>query len=110
MSEQFEVIGKRIPHLDSVPKVIGAAKYIRDMVLPGMLYGKFLRSPHAHARVVSIDTSQAEKLPGVKAVLTAGNTPSVDSPYSDRRIFRTGIRLRHLPVMPEDILKGAKAA
>ncbi|MBI4186512.1 MAG: molybdopterin-dependent oxidoreductase [Chloroflexi bacterium] len=70
MSQEFEVIGKRIPHLDSVPKVIGAAKYIRDMVLPGMLYGKFLRSPHAHARVVSIDTSQAEKLPGVKLVLT----------------------------------------
>ncbi|GIV85297.1 MAG: hypothetical protein KatS3mg052_2304 [Candidatus Roseilinea sp.] len=51
-------------------KVTGRAQYGADVILPGLLYGKVLRSPHAHARILSIDTSAAEKLPGVKAVIT----------------------------------------
>ncbi|MBI4187549.1 MAG: xanthine dehydrogenase family protein molybdopterin-binding subunit [Chloroflexi bacterium] len=70
VAEEFDIIGKRVPRIESVPKVTGAIRYIADMVLPGMLHGKFLRSPCAHARVVSIDTSKAEKLPGVKLILT----------------------------------------
>jgi xanthine dehydrogenase YagR molybdenum-binding subunit len=61
-------IGKRISRIDGPDKVSGKAKYSYDINRPGMLFGKILRSPHAHAKVVSIDTSVAEKMPGVKAV------------------------------------------
>jgi xanthine dehydrogenase YagR molybdenum-binding subunit len=61
-------MGKRISRLDGPDKVTGKAKYTYDVKRPGMLYGKILRSPHAHARIVSVDTSAAEKLPGVAAV------------------------------------------
>ncbi len=62
------LIGKRISRLDGPDKVTGRAKYTYDMKRPGMLYGKIVRSPYAHAKIVSIDTSAAEKMPGVKAV------------------------------------------
>ncbi|HTC94212.1 MAG TPA: xanthine dehydrogenase family protein molybdopterin-binding subunit [Terriglobales bacterium] len=61
-------IGKRISRVDGPLKSSGRAKYTYDLVRPGMLYGKVVRSPYAHARVVSIDTSAAEKMPGVKAI------------------------------------------
>lgn len=63
-------LGKRIPRVEGADKVTGRAKYTYDIQLPGMLYGKILRSPYPHARIRSIDASQAEKLPGVKAVIT----------------------------------------
>jgi xanthine dehydrogenase YagR molybdenum-binding subunit len=62
------LMGKRISRLDGPDKVSGKAKYTYDVKRPEMLYGKILRSPHAHAKIVSIDTSAAEKMPGVKAV------------------------------------------
>jgi len=68
-------IGKSIPRMESFEKVTGIAKYVHDMALPGMLYAKILTSPHAHARIVSIDKSEAEKLPGVKAVLVGSELP-----------------------------------
>src|SRR5262247_1615713 len=61
-------IGKRISRIDGPDKVSGRAKYTFDINRPGMLFGKVVRSPYAHAKVVSIDTSVAEKMPGVKAV------------------------------------------
>src|SRR5262245_59570601 len=61
-------IGKRIKRLDGPDKVSGRAKYTFDINRPGMLFGKVLRSPYAHAKIVSIDLSAAEKMPGVKAV------------------------------------------
>jgi xanthine dehydrogenase molybdenum-binding subunit len=64
------IVGQRAPRVDALEKVTGRAKYTADLKLPGMLYGAFLRSPYAHARIKRIDTSQAEALPGVKAVLT----------------------------------------
>ena len=64
------VIGKRIPRIDGAVKVTGEAKYTVDIQLPGMLCAKILRSPHPHAKIVSIDTSKAEKMQGVKAVIT----------------------------------------
>lgn len=67
---QTRYLGHAIPRVDGPAKVSGAAQYTHDVVLPGMLYGKFLRSPHAHARVVRIDAERARALPGVKAVLT----------------------------------------
>lgn len=63
-------LGKRIPRVEGADKVTGRAKYTYDIQLPGMLYGKILRSPHPRARVRSIDASQAERLPGVRAVIT----------------------------------------
>jgi len=73
--DDFINIGKRIPKMDSEEKVTGKAIYIHDLKIPGMLHGKILYSPHAHAKILNIDTSRAEKLPGVKAVLTGYNTP-----------------------------------
>ncbi len=63
-------LGKRIPRVEGADKVTGRAKYTYDIQLPGMLYGKILRSPYPHARIRSIDASEAEKMPGVKAVIT----------------------------------------
>ncbi|MBT3245190.1 MAG: molybdopterin-dependent oxidoreductase, partial [Bacteroidetes bacterium] len=70
-------IGKRMPRVDSRAKVMGKAKYTADLKLPGMLVGKVKRSPYAHARILSIDTSKALALPGVKAVVTGKDTEGV---------------------------------
>ncbi len=67
--KEFSVVGKRIPRIDAYERVTGQAQYTGDIQLPGMLYARVLRSPHPHARILSIDTSKAEKLPGVKAVV-----------------------------------------
>jgi xanthine dehydrogenase YagR molybdenum-binding subunit len=67
-ADQRTLIGKRISRVDGPDKVSGRAKYTYDLHRPGMLYGKVVRSPHAHAKVVSVDTSTAEKMPGVKGV------------------------------------------
>jgi 4-hydroxybenzoyl-CoA reductase alpha subunit len=68
--EEYAVIGKRIPRVDGRVKVTGEAKYAADFGLPGMLWCKMLRSPYAHAKILNIDTSRAERLPGVKGVIT----------------------------------------
>jgi len=67
-ADQRTLIGTRVTRVDAPAKVSGQAKYTYDVHRPGMLYGKVLRCPYAHAKVVSIDTSAAEKMPGVKAV------------------------------------------
>lgn len=67
-AEKRTLIGKRISRLDGPDKVSGKAKYSFDMNRPGMLFGKILRSPHAHARIKSIDTSAAERMTGVKGI------------------------------------------
>src|SRR5579864_2198009 len=67
-AEQRSLIGKRISRVDGPDKVSGRAKYTYDVHPQGMLFGKVVRCPHAHAKVVSVDTSAAEKMPGVKAV------------------------------------------
>lgn len=69
----YAVLSKRIPRTDAWEKVTGKGKFAEDIILPGMLYGKILRSPHAHARIISIDTSEALKLPGVKAIITGSD-------------------------------------
>jgi xanthine dehydrogenase molybdenum-binding subunit len=73
--EEFLTVGKRIPKMDAPQKVTGSAIYIQDLKIPGMLYGKILYSKYPHAKILKIDTSRAEKLPGVKAVITGYNTP-----------------------------------
>ena len=82
MSE-YTVLGKSVPRVDALEKVTGAAQYGGDVHLPGMLHGKFIRSKHAHAKILNIDTSEAEKLPGVRAIITQ------DDVESGRRVFAT---------------------
>jgi xanthine dehydrogenase YagR molybdenum-binding subunit len=78
IEEELRIVGKPTPRVDGVERVTGAAKYTADIQLPGMLHCKFLRSPHPHARIVAIDTSEAEKIPGVRAIRTLQNTPPID--------------------------------
>lgn len=73
----YAVLGKRTPKLDGVAKASGSARFSRDLILPRMLYGGILRSPHAHARILNIDTRRAARLPGVKAVVTGKDTAGV---------------------------------
>jgi len=89
----YTIIGKRMPRVDSRAKVMGKAKYAADLKLPGMLVGKIKRSPYAHARILSIDTSKAEALPGVKSVVTGKDTEGVKwgvFPYTrDQQFIQT---------------------
>ncbi|MBT3766246.1 MAG: xanthine dehydrogenase family protein molybdopterin-binding subunit, partial [Rhodospirillales bacterium] len=77
----YKWVGSNTPRPDGVDKVTGRARYGDDMILPGMLHAKILRSPHAHAKIISIDTSEAEGMKGVKAVMTSAAIP--DHPLSE---------------------------
>lgn len=99
---EFAVVGKSKRKVDGVSLVTGRPKFVADVDLPGTLYVKILHSPHAHARIGSIDISKAEALPGVACVLTHENTPATryttagqgypePSPY-DARMFDTKVR------------------
>jgi len=75
MEEELSVVGKGVPKVDAVLKATGKAVYGADFSLPGMLYGKVLRSTVPHAKILNIDTSKALKLPGVRAVITGRDFP-----------------------------------
>jgi CO/xanthine dehydrogenase Mo-binding subunit len=77
--QKFNVIGSRVKRPDGIDKVTGRAKYGADHNAPGQLVGLFLRSPHAHARIVKISTSRAEKLSGVKAIITSDDLPDLSN-------------------------------
>ncbi len=79
-----EIVGTRVPRVDAYERVSGTAVYPQDVTLPDMLHGAILRCPHANAIVKKIDTSKAEKMPGVRAVLTA-QSPGTDIPWYQRR-------------------------
>jgi len=89
------VVGQALPRIDSAERVTGEARYSADIYVPGMLYARVLRSPYPHARIKSIDTSRAEKLPGVRAVIHFDNAKvkwaSGDS-NGDRFIFNNPAR------------------
>jgi len=70
-------VGKSVPRIDGMGMVTGQTKYAFDVSFPNMLIGKMIRSPHPHAKIVSIDTSKAEALPGVRAVITAKDTDKI---------------------------------
>src|SRR5438093_3166078 len=72
---RFRVVGKAHRKVDATAKVTGVTRFADDLFLPRMLFAKLLRSPHPHARILSIDTSQAARAPGVKAVLTGKDLP-----------------------------------
>src|SRR5919202_712300 len=74
-NDDLKIIGKPLPKIDSWAKVIGETKYADDFFLPRMLYGRLLRSTYPHARIVGIDTREAEQLPGVFAVITGRDLP-----------------------------------
>ena len=76
MSE-FDIVGKSYPQIDGMQKAMGKTKFVTDLVLPGMLYGRTLRSPYPHAIIKNIDTSRAKALAGVKAVVTYADTPGI---------------------------------
>jgi CO/xanthine dehydrogenase Mo-binding subunit len=88
----YKTIGKMIGRVEGREKVSGRAKYSADQILPGTVWGKCLRSPLPHAKILSIDTSEAEALPGVLAVLTAKDIPAV----------LTGRRIRDMPMLAQD--------
>ena len=90
--DQFKVVGTSPVRHDGVDKVTGRARYGADIMLPGLLHGKILRSPHAHARILAIDTSKAEALPGVKAVATARDFPIVEDKILDFFETRGSVR------------------
>ena len=87
------VIGKSVRRIDTPSKVSGRLKYAADMVMPGMLHVQVLRSPHAHARIVSIDTSAVDGIDGVDGVITCADVPGEDG---------FGVFVNDQPVMARD--------
>lgn len=75
MIQEFSVVGKRLPRIGAAERAAGAAQYVADMKLPGMLIGRVLLSPHPHAKILKVDKSKAEKLPGVEAVIAMEDVP-----------------------------------
>lgn len=98
MNHVGKIIGKPILRKDAPGKVAGEARYVDDLALPGMIYGKVLRSPHPHARVRSIDASRALKHPGVLAVLTAQDIPGANS---------IGAIIKDQPILCGDVVRFA---
>jgi CO/xanthine dehydrogenase Mo-binding subunit len=98
----FSSVGKPVPRIEGVQKVSGQAVYTADQLIPGMIWGKVLRSPHPHARIIRIDTTRAKSFPGVLAVLTSKDVPE----------SLTGRRLRDMPILARDRVRfvGEKAA
>ncbi len=86
-------MGRRVPRIDGLEKASGRALYGVDVALPGMLFAKILRSPHAHARIRAIDTRRARALPGVRAVITGEDTPKI----------RFGFLKMHNPVFADQL-------
>jgi CO/xanthine dehydrogenase Mo-binding subunit len=95
VQKEFSVVGKTTPRIDAYERVTGQAQYTGDIQLPGMLHARVLRSPHPHARIVSIDPAKAEKLPGVRAVIHHGNAqvPWSSGGHTHKRfIFNNPVR------------------
>ena len=83
-NEEFRVVGSRPVRHDGVDKVTGRARYAADTAMPGLLYAKVVRSPHAHARIRGIDASRALAMPGVHAVVTAADFPDASAEFIDQ--------------------------
>src|SRR3972149_11326108 len=115
--EEYSVIGKRLPRIDGPIKTTGEAKYTADISLPGMLHGKILRSPFAHARIHHLETSRAERLMGVRAVVVGkdfGNfkygflpTTRDESPLALDKVRFIGEEVAAVAAIDEDIAQEA---
>ncbi|MFL6872461.1 MAG: xanthine dehydrogenase family protein molybdopterin-binding subunit [Candidatus Azotimanducaceae bacterium] len=77
VEKDYKVVGSRVKRPDGVDKVTGKARYGADVSAPGGLVGRVLRSPHPHAQILKINTAKAEKLPGVKAIITSADLPDL---------------------------------
>ena len=106
MSE-YSVVGQKVPRVDAVEKVTGAAQYGADVHPPGMLYGKIVRSKHAHANIRSIDTSEAKKLPGVRAIVTQADVPSGRRVFATEKVLYLGEPLAAVAATDPDIAEEA---
>ena len=111
------VVGKPIGRVDGIEKVSGEARYSGDVTLPDLIWGKALRSPLPHARILRIDTSRAKAFPGVLAVLTAADLPNIlvgrrmfDMPLLARdRVRFIGERVAVVGALDPDIAEEALA-
>src|SRR2546426_3062478 len=111
------IVGQPIGRLDGLDKVTGRARYSADVSLPGLVWGKALRSPLPHARILRIDPSKAQALPGVLAVLTAQDLPRVlvgrrmfDMPLLARdRVRIVGEKVAAVAALDPDIAEEALA-
>ena len=94
MTANYAIVGKSVPRKGLVEKLTGEARYTADMKLPGLLYGRIVRSPHPHADVLAVDTSAAASLPGVYATVTPFDAPAghiaADLPVLDTRVRFVG--------------------
>ena len=107
----FKTIGKSEPRRDLPEKLTGEAKYTADVQLPGMLFGKILRSPHPHARILSINVDAAGSLPGVRAVVTPFDAPkgqvAPDMPILDTEARYVGDEVAAVAADDEDLAEAA---
>jgi xanthine dehydrogenase molybdenum-binding subunit len=108
---KFETIGKSEPRRDLPEKLTGEAKYAADVQLPGMLAGKILRSPHPHARILSMNVEAARSFPGVHAVLTPFDAPKTqvapDMPILDTEVRYVGDEVAAVAADDEDLAEFA---
>ena len=86
---ELKYVGRSVPRIDGIEKVTGKAKFVGDLALPGMLQGRILRSSYPHARILSIDATKAEALPGVAAVLTSADLTDLNPTYNGRPVIAT---------------------
>ncbi|HAI10035.1 MAG TPA: hypothetical protein DCM17_11965, partial [Dehalococcoidia bacterium] len=102
MTTTYEVVGKPVTRQEGPDKVLGTFLYSADVNLPGMIWGKVLRSPFPHAKIVKIDASKALAMPGVHAVITGQDTLGM----------RIGRSVRDVPLLAEDEVRfvGEKVA
>ncbi|MEM2908235.1 MAG: molybdopterin cofactor-binding domain-containing protein, partial [Candidatus Hadarchaeales archaeon] len=94
--KKYSYIGQDIARIDAIEKVTGTALYTGDLKLPGMLYARLLKSPYAHAKIVCIDTSEAEKLPGVRAILTGEEAPYRFGIYMADKVMLAREKVRYV--------------
>ncbi len=112
-NQEFKVVGSRPIRHDGYDKVTGRARYAADISLPGMLHGKVLRSPHAHARIKKIDCSRALELPGVMAVMTSDDLPDLSARAADQEegsIANLGFRTRNVMAREKALYRGHAVA
>ena len=101
-TKSYDVVGTRPVRHDGTDKVTGRALYGADVLLPGTLHGAILRSPHAHARILSVDTSAAERIDGVHAVVTARDLPPAGDKLVDVGEGETRLSYVHGNVLARD--------
>ncbi len=112
-TQEFKVVGTRPVRHDGLDKVTGRARFGADLQMPGLLHGKVLRSPHAHARIKSIDASRALALPGVRAVVTAADLPEPSANIADQvegMLFNYGFYSRNVLAREKVLYRGHAVA